>query len=79
MTEIKFDKLSRGGRRELSRVVRTETALRRSGQEPRMLADALAAEWECGECPNKGEECHECPGYVTSQRVITYLWEIAAC
>jgi hypothetical protein len=76
--KIEFDNLSKSGLRELGRVIRAETAFRRSGQEPRTLINAIAAEWECGDCANTGEECYGCPFYIASQRVITDLWEMAA-
>jgi hypothetical protein len=77
--KIEFDNLSKSGLRELGKVCRAEIARRRSGQKPRTLTAAIAAEWECGDCANTNEECYGCPFYIASQRVITDLWEMAAC
>jgi hypothetical protein len=29
----------------------------------------------CGECPNKNEECHDCPIYRAYQNQISDLWD----
>ena len=36
--------------------------------------DDILHNFECGECPSKNEECHQCPIYRAYQQEITACW-----